>query len=181
MSDVKEIEVKARVQNVDELLRKIEELGVTFGSTLTQYDRVFLPNGTTIKEITAGVSALRIRIENGSKTIFTLKQRQNVELSAIEAEVEIVDGESLPALIQLLGYYEVLSIHKKRRKAEYKEYEICLDEVEGLGSFIEIQKFSSEDGEKIQNELFDFLKQFGIKDSDRERKGYDTLIDEKKI
>ena len=35
-------------------------------------------------------------------------------------------------------------------KCKYKEYEICLDEVEELGSFIEVEKMSDEDGEKVQ-------------------------------
>jgi len=52
---------------------------------------------------------------------------------------------------------------------------ICLDEVEGLGSFIEVEKTSAEDGEAIQEELFNFLESLGVKREDRVFKGYDTL------
>jgi adenylate cyclase class IV len=51
-----------------------------------------------------------------------------------------------------------------------------LDEVDGLGSYIEVEKMSDEDGEKIQNELFDFLQILGVSKEDRVLKGYDTLM-----
>ncbi len=174
---IKEIEVKARVQDLDSFITKAKKLGIVFGPTLHQFDRVFLPKGITFKSVVPGTNALRIREEN-DRVFFTLKQRQNVELSAVEAEIEVTDAQALPHLIELLGFYEAVTIDKKRRKAEYGEYEICLDEVKGLGSFVEVQKFSEGDGEIIQNELFEFLKKFGIDERSREKKGYDTLMNE---
>ena len=35
---------------------------------------------------------------------------------------------------------------------------------------------SEEDGEKVQNELFNFLKTLGIKDEDRILIGYDSMM-----
>lgn len=175
--ELKEIEVKARVSNLNKFVEHLQSIGVVLGPTLYQKDRVFLPNGITFKTVGPGTCALRIREEN-EKIIFTLKQRQNVELSAVEAEIEVKEANDLPKMIELLGYYEAIKIVKKRRKAEFNDYEICLDEVEHLGSFVEVQKFSTEDGEKVQSELFEFLKQFGISEDSRERKGYDTLMGE---
>ncbi|MDP3762811.1 MAG: CYTH domain-containing protein, partial [bacterium] len=56
-------------------------------------------------------------------------------------------------------------------------YEICLDEVDRLGSFVEVETFSDDgDPEKIQEEIFKFLLSLGVKPEDRVREGYDTLV-----
>ena len=52
-----------------------------------------------------------------------------------------------------------------------------MDEVEGLGSFIEVEEMTEDgDSEKIQEKLFEFLKTMGITDEDREQYGYDVLL-----
>jgi len=76
-----------------------------------------------------------------------------------------------------LGFEELLKINKVRRKASYQGLEICLDQVEGLGNFIEIEKISeSADAETVQLELFEILKKLGIEEQDRVFEGYDQLI-----
>ena len=56
---------------------------------------------------------------------------------------------------------------------------ICLDKVEGLGEFIEVEKITEQDDSiQTQKKLFDFLKSLGISEEDQVFKGYDTLIEE---
>src|SRR3989344_4287557 len=99
MNKRKEIEVKARVKNFSGVRSQLEKMGCTFGEVLVQNDTVFLPHGTTFAHITPGTNALRIREEN-SRILFTLKQRQNVELSAIEAEIEVENPSELRKIIE---------------------------------------------------------------------------------
>jgi len=54
--------------------------------------------------------------------------------------------------------------------------EICLDEVENLGSFIEVEKMSDGDSKQIQEELAEFLGLLGVSPKDRVTKGYNTLM-----
>jgi hypothetical protein len=50
-----------------------------------------------------------------------------------------------------------------------------------LGEFIEVEKMTEEvDGEKIQEELFQFLETLGVSRSDRALHGYDVLLNQKK-
>ena len=141
MNDIQEIEVKARVANFDLLLQRLSDLGCKISLPITQNDTVYLPNNVTFSDISFGSNALRIRIEDG-KALLTLKQRQKVELSAIEAETEVKDIPNTQKIIELLGYYEAIKINKKRRITKYNDYSICLDEVEELGNFIEIKNGS---------------------------------------
>ena len=65
-------------------------------------------------------------------------------------------------ILGLLGFEKIVEVHKTRRKMKYNDYEICVDDVHGMGNFIEVEKFSDEPGEKIQSELFNF-KGLGIR------------------
>jgi predicted adenylyl cyclase CyaB len=69
---------------------------------------------------------------------------------------------------------------KKRKKTHYKDYEICLDEIENLGTFIEIEKIGNEkDADKIQKDMLDFLDKLRVSKNDIVKKGYDILMLEK--
>ncbi len=81
-----------------------------------------------------------------------------------------------------MGYYEAIKMTKKRQKCKHKDLTICLDEVEELGAFIEIEKLTSDKNVvEIQNELFKFLEELGIQKNDIAHKGYDILLYEKNM
>ena len=77
-----------------------------------------------------------------------------------------------------MGYKSAVQVKKTRKTAKYKDFEICLDFVEDLGDFIEVEKIAGEnaDSGQIQNELFEFLLNLGIRNENRVTQGYDTLI-----
>jgi adenylate cyclase, class 2 len=171
---MKEIEVKARVKDVDALLKQLEEMGCVFSPTIHQIDRIFIAENGTIPSQT-GDNVLRIREQNG-KYFLTLKQTQSNQLDCIEEEVEISDPEAMMRIFRLLGYHKSIGVKKKRRQAKYQDYTICLDEVEELGAYIEVEKFSDADGPTVQNELFQFLETLGIGKEDQETNGYDVIL-----
>ena len=173
----KEIEVKARVADLTELTRKLEALGISLSEPIIQNDETFTDeNYGDYDKFQPGKNVLRIR-ENNGKFIFTLKQPQSNELDCLEREIEITDPKEFREALLLMGYKPAVEIHKVRRKAKYKDYEICLDEVKGLGSFAEVEKITDdENADEVQNELFEFLESFGVKREDRVTNGYDTLI-----
>lgn len=170
-----EIEVKAKVRDFEILKNKLKEIGCVLSLPIIQDDCIYNKKGLNIYKGYDGSPILRIREQSG-KIIFTLKKNRSNELDCIEKEVEVNDRNILNDIIELLDYEKTVEVHKKRIKTNYKDYEICLDEVDGLGSYIEVEKMSDEDGEKIQNELFDFLQTLGVSKEDRVLKGYDTLM-----
>ena len=172
----KEIEVKARLKNIEALINKLSVLGVLLSEPVRQEDTIYtnLPDGE-FADFKPGVNFLRIR-KSGGKVLFTLKQSFVNELEGIEKELEISNEKEMEDILSLLGYHQAVKVIKTRRKAKYKDYEICLDEVEALGSFIEVEKLTDEDSEKVQNEMFDFLISLGIEKADRVINGYDTLV-----
>lgn len=174
-----EIEVKAKIADHGATVAALRKSGCRFSDPITQHDFVFTKKGidpTAAK--TAGNPVLRIRDE-GKRILFTLKQDREDELDCIEKEIEVSDKDILRDILDLLGFELIVEIRKTRRKAKYNGFEICMDDVVGLGSFIEVEQFSDEPGEKIKAELWSFLKKLGISESDRVLHGYDTLIYEK--
>lgn len=173
---MREIEVKARVADFEPIIQKLESLGCLLSQPILQDDKVFLQNGLGFDDLIPGNNVLRIR-RQGEKNIFTLKVKGAREMDCIERETEISDTEKLSEILKYLGYYEVVHIRKSRRKCNYQNLEICLDEVDVLGTFIEVEELTEEgDGGKIQDKLFDFLVSLGVKKGDRVLSGYDKLM-----
>lgn len=171
----KEIEVKARVHDKQALLQAFTNLGVTLNEPLTQRDTVYLHKENTDMKSAFGRRILRIR-EQGRKTILTLKIHQSNELDSIEEEIIVDDAETAKAIIEHLDFVPVTEITKTRQTGHYQDYELCLDSVEGLGDFVEVEIFTDGDATVVQHELFDFLMTLGITKDDQETRGYDTLM-----
>lgn len=173
----KEIEVKVKVENLDEVIKKLEEKGCSISESITQQDYVFISPEVSYDDMKFGDNFLRVRV-TPKGSYFTLKQKQKNELDCIEEETDISDPESMKKALEIIGYKEAVRIFKTRRTTKYDGLEICLDEVDELGTFVEAEKITDEkqDAEKVQEELLEFLTQFGIKKEDRVENGYDTLI-----
>ena len=184
LKKIREIEVKAKITNIESLSQKLVNLGCQFGVPLTQKDIIFLPIGVEFSEIVKGTPIVRIRNSNSAVTL-TLKKGiiSDNELIKLEKEVIVNDEQKAIEIVEYMGFHEVLRVKKTRTECQYEEMTICIDNVVGLGNFIEVEKLSdnenNEKDEKIQDCLFDFLQSLGINGDDRITKGYDTLIYEK--
>lgn len=104
------------------------------------------------------------------------KQLEN-ELDNIEHESMISNPNHMENILKDIGFYEIVQVKKKRKKCKYQDLEICVDNVEGLGDFIEVEKLCEEgDSLQVQEELFRFLESLGVRREDRIMIGYDTLV-----
>lgn len=171
-----EIEVKAKINNFEDIKNKLIALGCILSEPIIQDDYIYTIKNLDLHKGYGDYPILRIREQNNNKIIFTLKKNRSNELDCIEKEVEVSDKNTMLEIFELMGYESNVEVHKTRIKCNYGEYEICLDDVRDLGFYIEVEKMSDEDGEKVQNELFDFLQTLGVSREDRVLNGYDTLI-----
>jgi len=116
--------------------------------------------------------ALRLR-KVGEKTFLTYKGAKIEKLTKTreEYEVEVDNFNNAKKILEKLGFKEVVKVKKKRRYFRLKEYLVYLDEVQKLGSFVEIEKKANEYDPK---ELIEFLKALGAEDI--ERRSYLELL-----
>lgn len=174
---MKEIEIKAKIDDIEKMRGKLLALGCEFSQPLFQEDAIFLPVGIEFSDIIKGTPVVRIRLSNNN-VILTLKQ--GVGLIKLEKEVVVSDKNTTREIVEQMGFHEVVMVSKERIECKYRDMTVCLDKVVELGSFIEVEKMSADDdGEKIQKDLFDFLQTLGIGESEKVTKGYDTLLYEK--
>ncbi len=130
---MREIEIKAKIANKQSLLEAIDRAGVKLSSPIKQHDVVYGQKG--VADNAPGSIWLRIRTENDTKIIFTLKQQYTGGLDSIEHETEVADANELTTIINILGFQLYSDLTKTRQKARYNNIEICVDDVEGLGVF----------------------------------------------
>lgn len=170
---MKEIEVKVKVDNFDELLKKLNDMGCIFTDPAVQEDTIFINYDRPFIEFTNKDPFLRIRKSKG-EIICTFKLGE--EMNAVEREFTVDKEDQLHDTLVFLGFRPEVKVRKTRRKTKYKDYEICLDEVDNLGYFIELEKITVEDATTVQDEMMKFLKELGVNSKDRVMNGYDTLI-----
>jgi len=180
---MKEIEVKAKITNIQNIKKKLTSLGCQLDVPLIQEDIIFLPVGIEFSGIIKGTPVVRIRNSSDIITL-TLKKRvfNDNELIKLEKETVVSDKQMALEIVEHMGFHEVVRVSKERIECKYKDMTVCIDEVAGLGDFIEIEKLSEDENNKaVQDCLFNFLQSLGVNSENRITKGYDTLIYEKTV
>ena len=172
---MREIEIKAKVINIGALEDALSKRSIKLSQKLVQHDVVYGQPGN--KDNEAGANWLRIRTENDKKVYFTLKRSVVGHLDSIEHEILVDNADELENIIKLLGYELYSDLTKIRRKAKYKDIELCLDSVPSLGDFIEAEKIVEHDSDhgKVVAQLWELLSSLGIKKADEVHEGYDVL------
>lgn len=174
---MREIEVKARLQNKDSFLKTASGMGISFGEPITQDDVTY---ESTLPKDDPRWNIFRIRKQEG-KIILTMKYKASVRpRDNHERETIIGDADQVADMLERLGYFRGVHIRKSRQIAKYSGLELCIDEVDKLGAFVEVEKLTDEkaDVDKIQSELWALLLKLGIDSNNQVHKGYDTLMHE---
>ncbi len=170
---MREVELKAKVADLISLEHTLLALGATFEKELVQKDRIFThkyPRPENSSNI------LRIR-EQEDKYYFTLKSKLNNSLDNIEKEVTIDNPSELADLLGIIDFEQIVEITKTRKFYKYKTYTVCLDQVEGLGEFIEIEAMvADDDTSDVQSELKKVFESLGILEEQIIMKGYTSLM-----
>ncbi|MDA3856100.1 MAG: class IV adenylate cyclase [Candidatus Woesearchaeota archaeon] len=177
-----EVELKARVDNKQEILSKFEELNFQYIKEEEQEDIIFLKNEflDSKGKIKDGGIVFRIRIVN-SKKIFEIKEIDRNVGGGIEYKIDIADMSSTKRIIEKLGFEEFFTIKKQRAYYQFEDFEIALDNVDGLGEFIEVELMVEADSQKeeAKKRCLYLLKKLGL-EANLEKQKYGDLIIEKK-
>ncbi|MBU1172458.1 MAG: class IV adenylate cyclase [Proteobacteria bacterium] len=166
-----EIEIKAYCKDLDQVRQTLGMLGAVYIKTERESDRYFNHPARDFKQTD---EALRLR-SVGNRTIMTYKGPKISQKSKARIEKEVVvHGEAESAeILGLLGFHESGFVVKTRDYYTLSHITICLDQVEGLGLFVELEK-KGESLDLIEKELFTLAETLGL---DRfERKSYLELI-----
>jgi adenylate cyclase class 2 len=170
-----EIEIKAYCDDHDSIIKKIIFLNGKFIRQVAERDIYFKHPS---RDFALTDEALRIRHKRDI-SVLTYKgpKLSNRSKTRIEHEIEFSDPDSMIDILYNLGFGIAGEINKMRNIYNINEIEVCLDKVEDLGNFVELEKRSM-DKERGEKELFDLADELGL--SRFERKSYLELMLEKK-
>jgi len=147
-----EVEQKHPVGGFGAVKEKLAELGAKIGESQEERDLYFAHPVRCFAETD---EALRIRCRGGKTLITykgpkidtTTKTRREIELPLGE-EAETPDQWSAP--LEVPGFTAVAEVRKQRRKAlvawENTEVQLTLDDVHGVGTFVELEIEADEAG-----------------------------------
>ena len=79
--------------------------------------------------------------------------------------------------IVAMGFWPTVRIVKTRRTGTFGDLVLCVDELDGLGVFLEVERMVPDDvpGEAVQDELSRFVASLGI-EAEQTGQTYDSLV-----
>jgi adenylate cyclase class 2 len=145
-----EVEQKHSVHDAEALTARLAERGTTLQPVEVQSDRYF---AHPARDFAATDEALRIRTAGG-RSFVTYKGPKLDMATKTRPELELplhandADGAQLGELLAALGFRPVATVRKMRRKFQIRHagrvVEGALDEVEGVGTFVELELIADE-------------------------------------
>jgi predicted adenylyl cyclase CyaB len=170
-----EIEIQVKVENVQALFSFLEKNAQFIGEE-RQVDEYFTPKHRDFASVRPVKEWLRLRDEKGKFTLTYKNWRYNENgksESCDEFETSVKDISQLKKMFAALDMKTVVKVDKIRKMWKYKDYEISIDYVAGLGDFVEIEfNGVSSDDKKVTDEMVRFLKEIGVGKIQRSYQGY---------
>ncbi|MFP4656821.1 MAG: class IV adenylate cyclase [Candidatus Woesearchaeota archaeon] len=151
-----EIELRSKVEH--DVEAKICDLGAKKIKETQQSDEYFKFALDSERRL---VIRIRKKGDGGAYLTFKGSSEHKDDIAWQEWESEIEDEEVLRKLLLSNGLETVVLIDKKRKTYTYEDFEINIDEIKGLGVFIEVELVSEkveEAKKRIQNLMFHELK-----------------------
>jgi len=169
-----EVEVKARAP--DDMAERIIALGATLMVVENHHDLYF---NSPQRDFRCSDEALRIRIkEEGARLTYKGPKLDQTTKSRLERTVKIDDPRQMEQILSSLGFVLSAEVRKKRTKYSYDGVVLALDEVEGLGSFVEVEAEGTGDYEEQRRKVLSTMSKLGLHKSIRS--SYLELLEEKR-
>jgi adenylate cyclase, class 2 len=179
-----EVEQKFPVPHLSAIEGRLSALGVPISGPKPEVDLYF---AHPVRDFKTTDEAVRLRRKGaancitykGPKIDATTKTRREIELPLAPGEESLA---AWTALLEVLGFRRVAEVCKSRRKAHVpwqgRQVEASLDEVQGLGTFVELELVVDADGiEPAKACIASLAESLGLSGS--ERRSYLQLLSER--
>ena len=140
-----EVELKLRADH-DAVRERLAAEGADPRGAVVQRDTYY---DAPHRDFAATDEALRIRrVEEGGRVESRLTYKgplvDDASKTRQEHETSVEDGETLAAALEALGFAPVAEVRKRRERFELGGYAVTLDDVDGVGEFVEVEGKASE-------------------------------------
>lgn len=166
-----EMEAKARLEDLARVRERLQAMGAEFQGEERQEDLYF---NHPERDFAQTDEALRLRLAGGRSTMtYKGPKLEAVTKSREEFQVGVDDYEGAVAILERLDFRRVARVTKHRELYALEGYRVMLDEVEGLGTFVEVEKVEPP---YKPEELVALLKRLGAGEEAMERRSYLELL-----
>ncbi|MDD2666090.1 MAG: class IV adenylate cyclase [Methanocellales archaeon] len=170
-----EVEIKLPLKDKEVARRKLKELGAHPIGAEKQMDIYYNAPHRNLAETD---EALRIRFSKDASLTYKGPKLDKMSKTREEIVVSIADADQTSAILKALGFDEVARITKHRETYRLNDFMIMIDNVFGLGTFMEIEASVPKEGDyrSAQDRIFGLLDRLGLKKEDTIRESYLELI-----
>ncbi len=167
MTEQLEIEIKAWCDDRGDVIKRLESAGAKLEQARHEVDIYY---NHPARDFAVTDEALRIRSVNGRCRLTYKGPKVSARSKArIEHETDAGDFDSLRNILLSLGFAESGIVEKNRLIYSTEGAEVCVDDVDGLGTFVEIEKIGQLNS-GVEDELFVIAAKLGL--SRFERRSY---------
>lgn len=160
----------------------LRALGFTEAGTVQETDLYLNGNDRDFRRTD---EALRLRTvqtlpEGGAQTLITYKgpKIDAQSSSRLELETSVEDFETMKKLLLSLGYRAALTVKKTRRSFTRGAQTVCLDDVDGLGDYMELEELVPDEAARsaAAASLLSLLDTLGVERGALTRRSYLELL-----
>ncbi len=173
-----EVEIKARVDS-GALRLSLAREGAVLEKAVEQTDLYF---NAPDRDFGRTDEALRLRLEEGRVFLaYKGKKIDAMSKTRKEVEVEVSDFGRMEDILLSLGFTRSLRVHKIREIYHLGDTVVCLDRVDGLGEFVEMETLvaDTEGVEKRRDWLIAEMRRLGV-EGELIRESYLEMLLEKR-
>ena len=178
-----EVELKFHLVESAPVEARLKLLGAVAGAGQTQTDQYF---AHPVRDFASTDEALRIRsIGDENRITYKGPVIDWATKTRLESELTFQPGaaaaEQLARIWEQLGFRRVRVVRKKRRllslRWQDRDLEICLDQVDGLGEFLEIETLATEQDKAVaQHAILSLAKELQL-DAPEQRSYLNMLLE----
>lgn len=180
-----EVEIKLPIADKTQLEQDLQALGFAKGKLVKESDTYF---NSDVYDLRERDSALRIRscenmITGDVVTTVTYKgpKLDQVSMTRKEIEKEVSDANAFMDIFRGMGFYPLSPVCKVRQYYHLDVMTACVDKVEDLGNFLELEIIVSREEERAfaLQQMEQILKALGHNRTETTRTSYLSMLQKK--
>lgn len=170
-----EVEVKAAVETLEEVRQRLQARGARREGSRRETDTYFHHPKRSFARTD---EALRIRESDGHASVtYKGPKMDSSTKTREEVDLGVQDAEKAATILEALGFEPAGRVVKQREIYTLDPFTVTLDQVEGLGPFVEIERVVQDDVDQAREGVLELADDLGL--GDRERRSYLELLLEK--
>lgn len=169
-----EVEIKVEAPHT-EVEERLEQVGAEEHGEKVQHDVYY---SAPHREFEETDEALRTRAEDGDVYVtYKGPKLDRSTKSRKEIDLEVGNLELADDLLKALGFEEYGRVRKHRTKYVYGDHVVVLDDVEGLGEYVEVETLVGEEElEEARDGVREMLRRLQLDPSESIRESYLQLL-----